>query len=495
MSLPERTDGSWRRQPVVHEVNTWVWLRELGARRGQPVTLADVGEAEWEEITPVGVDAVWLMGVWERSPAGLTIAWADARNVAEWRSALPDLTDADVVGSPYSIRRYVVDESLGGPDALAVARRTLARRGVRLVLDFVPNHIAPDNLLVEVDGLPIAGTVLDLTHAPGAWMEVAGRIVARGRDPFFPPWADVVQLDAFSPAMRAAMVDTLDSIAGQCDGVRCDVAMLLLDDVFAATWDDHVGAPLALPFWTEVIGRVRTRHPEFWFCAEVYWNREWDLQQQGFDHTYDKRAYDCLVYPSPRALREHLAGSVEFHTRNMHFLENHDEKRAAALLPPPAHRSAAIVVTTLPGAVLVHEGELDGRRVRLPVFLTRRPPEPVDRELRWWWLRLLALSHGVRTGRWRMIESSGWAADQTNEQLVSYAWRAPDVEHLVVVNLSEGEAHARVRWAPAATTDEFTVVDLLSGEQFERSLIELLGDGLYVSLGPWQAHILRWTLP
>lgn len=480
---------------VVYEVNTRVWLREIGDRRGKQVTLADVTDAEWEELTPSGVDALWLMGVWERSPAGLAIAWNDASNVAEWRNVLPDLTQADVAGSPYSIRRYVVDEFLGGPDALAAARRSLARRGVGLVLDFVPNHTAPDSPLVEVEGLHIAGSESDLKSDPRSWISLSGRVLARGHDPYFAPWADVVQLDAFSPKMRDTMVETLVSIASQCDGVRCDVAMLLLDDVFSSTWEGHVGPALPRPFWSEVIERVRSRHDDFWFCAEVYWNREWDLQQQGFDHTYDKRAYDRLVYPSPRALREHLAGDVAFHEHNVHFLENHDEKRAAALMSAFSHRAAAVVVTTLPGAVLVHEGELEGRRVRLPVFLTRRPPEPTDRELRWWWLRLLALSPGLRRGTWRMIEASGWPADRTNEQLIAYAWRSPEAEHLVVVNLSDGEAHARVRWAPAATTDEFTVVDMLNGDKYERSLVELLGNGLYVSLGPWQAHILRWTKP
>lgn len=130
---------------VIHEINTLVWLGELSGRYGRRVTLGEVPAEVWDEVARPGVDTVWLMGVWERSPAGLAIALRDESLRASFRDALPDLTEADIAGSPYCVRNYVVDAGLGGPDGLAEARAQLAARGVRLILDYVPNHVAPDH--------------------------------------------------------------------------------------------------------------------------------------------------------------------------------------------------------------------------------------------------------------------------------------------------------------------------------------------------------------
>ena len=237
---------SWASAPVIFEIDTLVWLREAGRRLGRPLTLADVPDELWDETLPAGVDAVWLMGVWERSPVGREIARGNEALPRAFRAALPDFRDGDNAGSPYCVRRYVVDEALGGPPALAAARAALARRGVRLVLDYVPNHVAPDHPWVaEHPEYFVRGTPEALAAAPEAWLDAGGTVIARGRDPYFPPWPDVVQLNAFDPRVREATAEVLASIGEQCDGVRCDMAMLLLTEVFARTWGEWAGSPPA----------------------------------------------------------------------------------------------------------------------------------------------------------------------------------------------------------------------------------------------------------
>src|ERR1700759_3385889 len=130
--------------PILYEINTWVWLSELSLKSGTAVDLGSVPEAEWDAMANYGFDAVWLMGVWERSPAGIAIANQNMNLLADFRRALPGFTPEDNVGSPYCIRGYVVDAHLVGEQGLAVARRALAKRGMKLLLDFVPNHVAPD---------------------------------------------------------------------------------------------------------------------------------------------------------------------------------------------------------------------------------------------------------------------------------------------------------------------------------------------------------------
>lgn len=237
----------WPKRPVIYEINTWVWLHELGRRLGRPVTLGSVPGETWDALGGLHVDAVWLMGVWERSPTGLDMARSDASLQGEFRRALPDFASEDVVGSPYCVRRYVADPYLGGPEALAAARKALAARGLSLLLDFVPNHVAPDHAWVSAHpDYFIRGTAADLARAPGEFHGTGSKVFARGRDPYFAPWQDVLQLNAFHPGLRRAAIQTLREIAGQCDGVRCDMAMLLITRVFEQTWGLRAGsAPAA----------------------------------------------------------------------------------------------------------------------------------------------------------------------------------------------------------------------------------------------------------
>ncbi len=480
--------------PLVYEVNTWVWLAALGAAAGRPVDLGSVPDAAWDDLAELGVDAVWLMGVWRRSPAGIAIALADPGLVDSLRRALPDYRDDDVVGSPYCIRDYVVDDHLGGRAGLAAARAALAARGVGLILDFVPNHVAPDHPWArERPELFVTGTADDLRDDPASFVAVGDRVLARGRDPYFPAWPDVVQLDAFAPALRAAAVATLDGIAEQCDGVRCDMAMLMMNDVFARTWGPRAGPPPAVDYWDEVIGAVRGAHPGFAFLAEAYWDLEWDLMQQGFDHCYDKRLYDRLVSGPPEPVRQHLTAAGDYQRRLLRFVENHDEPRAAATFPPERQKAVTVATLTQAGARLVHDGQLTGARVRLPVFLGRAPAEPADADLDAFHRALLAVvaDPALRDGAWRLCDVSGWAGNEGWRDLVAWSWDGEADRWLVVVNLGAGTAagHVRTGWDDLRGRD-CRLVDPTVELTFDRRGDDLV-DGLYVELGPWRWHLLR----
>jgi hypothetical protein len=485
---------NWPAQPVISEVNTAVWLDALSRHRGRRLTLADVPDAEWDEVAPPGVDAVWLMGVWERSPAGLAVACADPEQWASFLETLPDLRTEDVIGSPYCVRRYMVDPVFGGPVALARARSQLADRGVRLMLDYVPNHVAPDHPWVTSHPeYFLRGDVGDLVAEPAAWLVVGGQVLARGRDPYFPPWPDVVQLNAFAPELRAATAATLTDIAGQCDGIRCDMAMLMTNQVFAKTWGGRTAPEPDAEFWPTVIDGVHARHPDTVLVAEAYWDMEWTLQQQGFAFCYDKRLYDRITTADAPAVHDHLRADLAYQSKLVRFLENHDEPRVASRLPADAERAAAVAIATLPGATLWHEGQFEGRRVRPSVFLTRRPDEPPNDELAEWHRGLLALidEHRVRQGTWQLLEPRGWPDNDTCQNVLAWSW-AP--HHLVVINLSGQPAQARIPlpW-PELPDRDWRLTDLLSGTVFERDGDELARPGLYVALDPWQYHLMALT--
>ncbi|WP_203785508.1 alpha-amylase family glycosyl hydrolase [Paractinoplanes rishiriensis] len=481
--------------PVVYEIDTWPWLAGVSNRLGRTVTLADVPDEIWDEAVPDGADAVWLMGVWERSPAGLVVARSNESLQRAFHAALPDLRPADLVGSPYCVRRYRVDERLGGPAGLATARAELARRGARLILDYVPNHVAPDHpAVVEHPDWFVLGSEEDEAREPAAWFRAAGRIVAHGRDPYFPPWPDVAQLNAFHPELRSATAKALGDIAAQCDGIRCDMVMLLTTDVFARTWGANAGPRPATEFWPEVIAELRRHHPGTVLIAEAYWDMEWTMQQQGFDYCYDKRLYDRLAHEDAESVRKHLAAGRDYQDRLIRFTENHDEPRAAATMPGGRNRAAAVAIATLPGATLWHEGQFDGRRTHLPVFLGRFPDEPADDELRAFHQRLLPAAARVRRGQWSMADCHGWPDNPTSHDVLAWTWHDGVPHHVVAVNLSGHASQARIRlpWPPLGDR-RWRLTDLLDGRVFHRDGDALLAEGLYVDLPPWGHHVLAVT--
>ncbi|HEX9759651.1 MAG TPA: alpha-amylase family glycosyl hydrolase, partial [Candidatus Acidoferrales bacterium] len=335
---PSEPDSSPTLQPLrvhphLYEIHTWAWLEQLSAAQGKRITLAGVPDSDWDALAELGFDVVWLMGVWERSPRARRIARTETSMFAGYDEGRPGWRLEDVAGSPYAIHNYQPDARIGSWEDLDGVRRKLHARGMRLLLDFVANHTAPDHPWVtQQPEVYVQGTLAEYRQDPGAFtlVEDNGRafFLARGRDPNYPPWTDTVQVNHSHPAGRAALLGTLREVARHCDGVRCDMAMLSLNEVFDRTWGHLVDEPRpATEFWTEAVAAV----PGFLWLGEVYWDMEPRLQQLGFQFTYDKTLFDRLRYAAPPDVNQYLAAPVDFQSRMARFLENHDEGRSVAV--------------------------------------------------------------------------------------------------------------------------------------------------------------------
>jgi hypothetical protein len=277
-------------------------------------------------------------------------------------------------------------------------------------------------------------------------------------------------------------------IAGQCDGVRCDMAMLILPEVFERTWGVQTQ-----PFWPNAIQRLRERFPDFLFLAEVYWDLEWTLQQQGFDYTYDKRLYDRLRDQHARPVREHFRARLDYQDKLARFLENHDEPRAAATFPPGVYEAAAVITFLSPGLRFFHQGQFQGRKLRVSPHLGRAPDEPVDRKLEEFYGRLLSILHEalVRQGQWQLLDCRpAWDQNWTWDCFLAFAWEAHDGERLlVVVNVApnQSQCYVRLPFADLAGS-HWTLQDLLGDAIYQRNGDELQSRGLYLDVPPWQSH-------
>jgi len=490
----------WKANPIIYEINAWVWLNQLSDEYDRPVTLANVPAQALEELTSWQFDAVWLMGLWHRGPATRKSA---LNYLHEYRQALPDITEADVPGSAFAICDYRVEEQLGGREGLAIFRKQLREHGIKLILDFVPNHVAADHRwLFEHPEYFVCGAMEDLKAQPGNFFSVrdaAGEqlVVARGRDPHFPAWIDTAQLNAFDPGLRRALIDTLIDIGDQCDGLRCDMAMLMSNDIFTKTWNGYVGKAPATDFWLEIIPAVREAHPQMLFMAEVYWDLEHEMQRQGFDYTYDKRMYDRLVHGEAGEIRAHLRADLSYLQSNIRFVENHDEPRAMETLGEYRQRPAVALICTLPGAALLHQGQIQGRRIKLPVQINRGAKERAHPMLERFYRRLLhEVSRSLyREGQWRMVEPEPiHPADFTHKNLLVQSWKDADDARLIVVNLSGEWSRAAIHFdeLPPLENGKWLLYDILNESYTKHSGEALFKRGLPLETPPYGAHIFRF---
>ncbi len=480
--------------PSLYQINTRVWLTSLSEMLGRPARLDDIPDAELDRLAGMGFDWVWFLSVWQTGSAGQRISRENPDWQKEFRDTLPDLRETDIAGSGFAITGYTVPADLGGDAALARLRQRLAKRGLKLMLDFVPNHMALDHPWVaDHPEYFIPGTEDALTREPQNYIRVSRNngdlILAYGRDPYFSGWPDTLQLDYSHPRLQEAMIEELLKISGQCDGVRCDMAMLVLPEVFERTW-----ARRPELFWPRATKKVREQNPDFCFMAEVYWDLEWTLQQQGFDYTYDKRLYDRLREGQARPVREHLQAALDYQIRLARFLENHDEPRSAASFDPLIHRAAAVITYFIPGLRFFHQGQFEGRKKRISPHLVRAPRESPDRAIEEFYDQILAVLRRpiVKSGEWQCLTCQpAWEGNVSWDSFVAHSWKGSDEERmLIAVNYAPHPSQCYLNLPfPEIKNRSVRLKDSLGPASYIRDGNELLERGLYLDMQPWAYHV------
>jgi hypothetical protein len=265
------------------------------------------------------------------------------------------------------------------------------------------------------------------------------------------------------------------------------MAMLVLNDVFQQTWGQTIDLLWQAPsqeFWPEATRRV----PGLTYLAEVYWDREWQLQQQGFAYTYDKRLLDRLHQRSGSGVRGHLQADASFTAKLVRFLENHDEARAAASFGDSLEAAVAVALTA-PGMRFYFDGQLDGARIKSPVQLGRWPGEEPDAQIHDLYDRILRTTNKAlfHDGTWELLGVYG-AGDTTYDDLVAFSWRKGTEHAVIAANVSTHEAQGLVQLGALPHAPAFSFNDQLSDQRY-RWARQDLEDGLYVRLAAGAAHV------
>jgi glycosidase len=483
-----------RSHPHLYEINTWSWLERMSAQLGRTIQLEDVPDTTWDGIAERGFNIVWLMGVWRRSPESRRIMLEDPANFPQFDHALPGWRASDVIASPYAIAAYVPDARIGTWDSIDRVRNKLHARGIALFLDFVGNHTALDHPWIrEHSEYYVHATQQQFESNPSFYYPVqnsqATRFIALAKDPYYPPWKDVAQLNHFHPATRAAQLHELRTIANHCDGVRCDMAMLLLNDIFARGWN-HLLADAVPPkdeFWYEVKQSV----PDLTLLAEAYWGTEQKLFELGFNFSYDKSLYDAVRDVNPQQVRDRLNSLPQYRNNFARFMENHDEPRRPEIFPNDRLAAQGTLMGTLPGMRFYYQGELEGRAIRLPITLRIAADEPIDPVSVAFFQKILDITNQnvFHEGHWQLLEVLP-EGDTPPDGLIVYEWRSQKAWKVIAINLSGSISQGRVRWNEKVfPSAHYTFYDELNAVTYARDGNELENIGLFVRRDPFQAHL------
>ena len=487
-------------RPRILEISTRPYLYSLSEKYGRSITkFRDIPDQEFVNLAGGNYTHVWFMGVWALGPYGLNHDRTDPNLLASYAQVLPDYTVSDIIGTPYAVVSYDVNPELGSESDLVWLRQKLRAQGLLLVLDYAPNHTAIDSpwMTSNIDYYVRAPKGTPTPYDSNVYFTNG---VALGGDQW-DHWSDTAQLNYWNMDLKKVRIAELKKVASLADAIRCDMAMLILNDCIEKDWSTQLSSwgykRPSTEFWADAISSVKASYPNTIFIAEAYWDMDEILMANGFDFIYGKDLLDDLASWDLSSIWSYIKNRSDKFSKTLSFIENHDEPRAVAKFGDWVKAdSAAIVAFTLPGAKLLFDGETYGYKNKLDVHLRRAKSESKISQVTDFYDQLLdIISQDVfAKGDWTLIEGN------TNKgQVVSWRYslftKSGTSKRLVVVNFTEVKAAADVVVADAVGKnggDSIDIKELFSGAVYTRSASTMKTKGLTIVLDPWRGQIFEY---
>lgn len=487
-----------RQSPTIYEVSTRPWLYSLSQKYGRNISrLVQVPIQEFQAIANLGVEYLWLMGVWQLGPYGLNHDRTDPDLIQSYNQVLPGWTTADVIGSPYAIVNFTCNPSICSDIELALIKKQVNALGLKLMLDFVPNHAAYDSLLVNssINMFMRAPPNTPTPYNPNTWFPNGVYYAGDQYD----RWNDVAQFNYWNTTTYNYMKDVLAKIAKMADAIRCDMAMLIMNQYFYQDWSTPLNAwgykQPATEFWSDAIANAKKINPNLLMMAEVYWGANQAILNLGFDLVYDKDLLDAMASKNAQNVRNYIQSqSISYLKKSNHFIENHDEPRAVALFGADyIANTAAMIAYTLPGAKFINDGQILGYKNKLDVHLRRAVAENGTDYARWWYSRLLPIINQeiFHSGTWTYLNVNG----NNIGGLLAWKWTNATDRRLVAVNFGSSQAYGQIVLTDAsapAGKDIYNITELMSGNVYQRSATQMRTVGLGVLIDAWNGQIFQY---
>ncbi len=398
-------DREWMPRLVLMAKNSYVWLDQLSRKYEQPITRLDqIPLSELETLSKWGVTGLWLIGLWERSPASAQIKKLCG--------------NPDAISSAYSLYSYRIAEDLGGESAYEVLRDNAAKFGIRLASDMVPNHMGidsewvinnPDRFL-SLDHCPypaysfsgqnlssdpnitiqIEDHYFDKTDAAVVFRRTDNRsgetrYIYHGNDGTSMPWNDTAQLNYLNPEVREAVIQTILEVAKKFPIIRFDAAMTLAKKHYQRLWFPQPGLGGAIPsrseygltmsafnkampveFWREVVDRAAVEAPDTLLLAEAFWLMEgYFVRTLGMHRVYNSAFMHMLRNEDDAGYRKIIKNTLEFEPeilkRFVNFMNNPDEKTAVEQFGKgDKYFGICMMMVTMPGLPMLGHGQIEG---------------------------------------------------------------------------------------------------------------------------------------
>ena len=478
------------KHPILYEISTRPWLYELSKKYKKSITkLKDIPLEEFDYLKENGIEIVWMMGVWKLGKYGL-----EFDKKLDYSEVLPGWTTDDVIGSPYAIAEYTCNPDIGTDEDLVWLREQLHSKGMKLMLDFVPNHSAVDAPTAKSNP-KLYVRAPDGVQNPKRYTDSG---LAYGKDPYFDPWRDVIQWNYWESETRKFMKDNLMTVLSFADAVRCDMAHLLLNDVFGKTWEEELKAwgykKPENEFWEYAIGEVKAKYPKSIFLAEVY--EDWEIEllhKLGFTYTYDKVLLDKLE-GSPYDVNDYIHYKTEeYWGHAAHFVENHDENRAVFNMGSiEKAKAAGTIAATIGGMIFMNHGQWSGYKNKLDVHLRRGADEMEDGGVKKFYERLMKIVQDpafTGTSYYFVYNMSG----DKKDDFIAYLREDGDSHYLVVVNYNGYSGCANVPIYNIEGNGDHVLHEVVEDVEYIRNVDTIRNQGLTVCLSGWQTQIFKYN--
>ncbi len=510
----------------LHLINTRIWINELKIKyNDQALTLSKVPKLEWEDLFKK-YNSFWFMGMYQPSDAS-------RQHCKKWPGSVlyakNDVNpDTDIVASPFAIPDYLPNKNIVQDwKEWDLVVDFLHENNKKVILDFVPNHVALDHpWSYSHPEYFIRGEEYQYHQNPSLYYSVVASdnqtyYYAHGKDPNYPQWADTLQLNYANPELQNAMEcillgdDNKDGLMSHCDGIRCDMAMLLNPETFVRTWgyrnygghltSDEINYIYNNEFWNKIIPEVKRKSLEekdsdFIFIAEAYW--DFDKLGQNFDVLYGKNFYDDLVSLThenskitPDDIKNHINYLINGRKDGKRpyklalFTENHDEERSICKFGKEASMATAVITAFIPDNIfLINQGQDKGFKIRPPMQLDQPiSTDIVDSNIKSFYNRLLQLKNSVlfQEGNWSVMPP-GYTEDPyiiTQKVVLENS----KITALVCTNISNRTSYSHIR---EINRDSKVKVSSITKDVDIQNFDKDRNGGLFLKLDPWESQVI-----
>ena len=479
------------KHPFLYEINTRPWLYELSQKYERSITkLSEIPLEELDELQKIGVDIIWMMGVWKLGDYGL-----EFDKKLNYSQYLPDWTTEDVIGSPYAVTEYTCNPELGTDEDLFNLRHEINIRNMKLMLDFVPNHSAVD--------APQATSDMDMYIRAPEGVKDENRYtengLAYGANQNHFTWKDVLQWNYWENKTIEYMKNNIMQILELADAVRCDVAYQELNDVFAITWPDELSyygyTKPDKEFWSYAINEAKAIYPKAIFLAEAYDDSlNEKLINLGFDYAYNRNILRKLMV-SGNEFKEYIKDKTgEFWKDKANFVENHDEYRVVYNMEGNFRKAkaAGTIAATIGGMIFMNHGQWEGKKNMLDVHLRRAESEPINKEVQNHYLKLnkVIKDNAFRSDNYYYI---GNMSGDKKDDFIAYIREDEESHYLVVVNYSDNEGCSNIPIYNIKGYRYCLLYDVMNDKEYIKTVDQVKNKGLDLCLKAWESQIFKYN--